>query len=166
MEGKLLLVELKIIYILYLTRIVSFSAKVNLLSCQELCCFTLVLYLTILLRLIVGPFTNAGVVFLHYWVRIMLVSFLNMLTFKTILTTLFILDFNRMTLIPEKSVINFMWMITTIFTLANLGLEITLRQTLGYQHFGRLCFNLYLGKVCLNAKIIKNRHILFTPRET
>ena len=89
-----------------------------------------------------------------------------MLTFKTILTTLFILDFNRMTSIPEKSVINFMWMVTTFFTMANLGLEITLRQKLGYHHFGRMCFNLYLGKVCLNANIITNRHILFIPRET
>ena len=89
-----------------------------------------------------------------YCYRISLVSLITMLTFKTVLTILFILDFNRMTSIPEKIVIRFMWMITSIFTLAHLGHEITLRQTLGYHHFGRLCFNLYLGKVCLYADII------------
>ena len=97
-----------------------------------------------------------------YCYRISLVSLITMLTFKTVLTILFILDFNRMTSIPEKIVIRFMWMITSIFTLAHLGHEITLRQTLGYHHFGRLCFNLYLGKVCLNAYIITNRqYIIF-----
>ena len=84
-----------------------------------------------------------------------MVSFLTMLTFKTILTTLFILDFNRMTSITEKSVINFMWMITMILNLAHVGLEITLRQSLGINHYGRLCFNLYLGKVCLNAELLQ-----------
>ena len=130
----------------------TFSARVSLLSCQVMCFCTIFFYLSILMRLIVGPFTHAGVVFLHYWLRLSLVAFVTMLTFKTVLTTLFILDFNKMTSIPEKSVINFMWMITLMNTLFHLGLEIYLRHTLGYHHFGRLCFNLYLGKVCLNAK--------------
>ena len=131
-----------------------------MLSCQVYCCCTNILYLFILLRLMFGPFTYAGVVIVHYWVRITLVSFLTMLTFKTVLTTLFIIDFNRMTSIPEKSVIHFLWMITLIFTMGHLGVEMTLRESLGYHHFGRLCFNLYLGKVCKNEQIITNRHII------
>ena len=142
------------INLLHLSKIDSFSAKVNLLSCQVLCCCTILFYVFILLRLIIGPFTYAGVVVVHYWVRITLVSFLIMLTFKTFLKILFILEFNRMTSIPDNIIIRFMWMSTSIFTLAHMGLEITTREKLGYHHFGRLCFNLFLGKVCLNTEII------------
>ena len=40
-----------------------------------------------------------------YCFRISVVYFITMLTFKTVLTILFILDFNKMTSIPEKIVI-------------------------------------------------------------
>ena len=125
----------------------SFLAKVNVSSYQVLSGCTILLYLSSMMRLLVGPFAYAGVVVVHYWSRITIVSFETMLTFKTILTTLFILDFNRMASIPEKRVIYCMWMVTFFFTTAHLVHEITLRHTLGYHHFGRLCFNLYLGKV-------------------
>ena len=132
-----------------------------------MCFCTILFYLFILLRLIIGPFTYAGVVVVHYWVRMTMVSFLTMLTFKTVLKILLILEFNRMTSIPENTIICFMWMITLIFTLAHLWLEMTLRRTLGYQHFGRLCFNLYLGKVCLNKHISTIRDIInFITRGT
>ena len=127
--------------------ICTFLAKVNVAICQVLSCCSIIQNLFILLRLLVGPFSYAGVLIDHYWLRITMVSFLTMLTFKMILTTLFILDFNKMTLIPEKMVMRCMWMVTVILTLAHLGLEIYLRHTYEYQHFGRLCFFLYLGKV-------------------
>ena len=79
-----------------------------------------------MMRLLVGPFAYAGVVVVHYWTRITIVSFVIMLTFKTILTTLFILDFNRMATIPEKRVIYCMRMVTFFFTMAHLVHEITL----------------------------------------
>ena len=130
-----------------LCKTLSFLAKVNVSSYQVLSFCTILLYLSILLRLLVGPFTYAGVVVFHYWTRITIVSFVTMLTFKTVLTTLFIIDFNRMTSIPEKRVLHCMWMVIFFVTLSHLVHEFTLRQTFGYHHFGRMCFNLYLGKV-------------------
>ena len=140
MEGKLF------IFMQFLKKI-TFLAKLNVSSYQVLSFCTILLYLFSMLRLLVGPFTYLGVVVFHYWTRITIVSFVTMLTFKTILTTLFILDFNRMASISEKSVIYCMWLVTFFFTLAHLVHEITLRHTLGYHHFARMCFNLYLGKV-------------------
>ena len=121
-------------------------------SYQVLSGCTILLYLSSMMRLLVGPFAYAGVVVVHYWSRITIVSFETMLTFKTILTTLFILDFNRMATIPEKRVIYCMWMVTFFFTMSHLVHEFTLRHTLGYLHFGRMCFYLYLGKVGQTAR--------------
>ena len=123
-----------------------------MLSCQVLSFCTMLSYLSILLRLLVGPITYAGVVVVHYWIRISIVSFVTMLTFKTVLTTLFIIDFNRMTSIPENRVLHCMWLVTFFCTMIHLVHEFTLRHTFGYHHFGRMCFNLFLGKVGQTAR--------------
>ena len=98
-----------------------------------------------------GPFTHVGVAALHYGVRITLVCFFSMLTFKTILKTLFILDFQKMTSIPEQTVMVWMGVVTIICTVAHLVQEVVLRQALGLHHFGRNCFNIYMGKVRENS---------------
>ena len=124
-----------------------FSAHLNVATCQVLSCCTVLFYLAILMRIMFGPFTYAGVVALHYWTRLTIVCFFSMLTFKTVLKTLFILDFQKMTSISEHTLMMWMWVVTGICTVAHLVQEAVLRHTLGLHHFGRICFNIYLAKV-------------------
>ena len=78
-----------------------------------------------------------------------MVSFLTMLTFKTLLQSLFIMDFDRMAAIPEQRVMVSMMLVTSLSTLAHIGEEVVIRNIRGLDHFARLCFNAYLGKVVL-----------------
>ena len=94
-----------------------------------------------------GPFTRAGVVAYHYGVRIMTMSMINMLIFKTSINILFIWDFNRMAAISERKVMAWMLVTTLVSTLAHLIEEAVTRNTRGLNHFSRQCFITYLGKV-------------------
>ena len=60
-------------------------------------------YLAILARIMLGYFPIPVVVTLHYVNRVNRVSFLTMLAFNSVLKTLFILDFQGMTAVPEKT---------------------------------------------------------------
>ena len=99
------------------------------------------------MRIMFGPFTYNGVVVYHYAIRVSIVSLLTMLTFNRVLKTLFILDFQRMSAVPEQKVMICMGLVTTIFTLAHLGEEAVTRRILGLDHFGRWYLSIYLGKV-------------------
>ena len=70
-----------------------------------------------------------------------------MLTFKTVLKTFFIIDFDRMAAVPEEKVMVWMVVVTSICTLSHLGEEAITRNLLGLDHYARLCLNIYLGKV-------------------
>ena len=72
-----------------------------------------------------------------------------MLIFKTVLKSLFILDFDRMAAIPEQKVLVFMVLVTFLSNLVHIGEEVVIRNIRGLDHFARLCFNAYLGKVVL-----------------
>ena len=74
-----------------------------------------------------------------------------MLTFKTVLKTLFIIDFDRMAEVPEEKVMVWMVVVTSVCTLAHLGEEAILRNIRGLDHYSRQCYNIYLGKVVLNG---------------
>ena len=105
------------------------------------------IFSAVLLRILLGPFSYSGVVAFHYWTRVTGTSFLAMITFKTLLRTCFILDFDKMSAISEELVIIVMGMFTSIFTIIFLVWEALLRQHLGLDHFARWCLNTYLGKV-------------------
>ena len=122
-------------------------ANVNLAISKVFSICSLSLYLGFLLRIFVGPFPYAVVVAYHYGTRVTSVSFLSMLTFKIVLKTCFIIDFDRMSAIAEKRVMKLMVLSTSIFTIAHIVEEAVLRQSRGLNHFARWCFNIYLGKV-------------------
>ena len=126
---------------------ILFSAHVNLAAYHTASCCLIILYIGFLLRIILGPFSYAGVVAYHYGFRTTMVSILNMLTFKTGLNILFIWDFNRVANISEKRVMTWMFLTTSISTLAHLFEEAITRDNRGLKHFSRQCFNTYLGKV-------------------
>jgi hypothetical protein len=107
------------------------------------------LFIGFLLRILLGPFTYAGVVAFHYGIRVHTVSLLFMLTFKTGLNTLFILDFNRMAAVSEKKVMVWMCLSTSTCTLAHMAQEALTRNIRGQDHYARMCFNTYLGKVVM-----------------
>ena len=115
--------------------------------CKVLSFGILLFYLANLLRLLIGPFPYAGVVVVHYGVRITTVACFTMHTFKTILKILFLLDFNKMISISEKKVMVGLWVVTSTCSLVYLAQEVTIRHTLGVHHFARRCFNIYLGQV-------------------
>ena len=137
------------------------TAKVNLATCQVVSCCTTFLYLGILLRILCGPFAYSGVVAYHYGTRVTMVSFITMLTFKTVLKSLFILDFDRMAAIPEQKVMVFMVLVTFLSNLVHIGEEVVIRNIRGLDHFGRFCFNVYLGKVVLYIIILLACSLLF-----
>ena len=115
--------------------------------CKALSCWTILFHFANLLRILIGPFPYTGVVAVHYGCAVATLSCITMGTFKTILKTLFLLDFNRMISISEKKVMICFLAVTSTSTLAILMQEITVRQRLGIHHFARRCFNIYLGQV-------------------
>ena len=119
----------------------------NLTSNQVVSICSMLMLLGFLCRILLGPFTYSGVVAWHYLTRITYVSSLTMSTFKTVVRTLFILDFDRMAAIPEERMMMWMCACNTVSVLANLGMETFLRNHQGLDHFGRMCLNVYLGKV-------------------
>ena len=109
--------------------------------------FSISLYIALLLRILFGPFSYNGVVAFHYVTRVLVVSFLTMLSFKTVVNTFFIVDFDRMSAVAEKKVMIWMGAVTAICTLTHVVEEAVTRQAKGLDHFARWCFNIYLGKV-------------------
>ena len=132
----------------------TISAKVNLAICHVLSFCTICLYLGVLWRLLFGPLPYNFVVFYHYETRITLVSYLTMLSFKMVLKTLFIIDFDRTSTLADKNVIFCLASVTLFSNLILQGIEMIIRNIFGLDHFGRLCFNIYLGKVIII--LIKN----------
>ena len=133
--------------IIILIACLHITAQVNLATYQVVFCCIIVLYLIILLRIVYGPLLYNVVVLFHYGIRISVVSFITMLTFKIFLKTLFIIDFDRMAAIPETNVLFCLTFVTSLCTLAHIGEEMFLRNFLGLDHFARACFNIYLAKV-------------------
>ena len=83
------------------------------------------IYAGILNRLLLGPITLAGVVVMHYVSRIAMVSFLTMLTFKTVLKIFFVLDFDRIASMPERNVMMCLWAVNIMLTSAQVLLRCT-----------------------------------------
>ena len=107
----------------------------------------IILYLAVLGRIMSGPFPYAGVVAFHYLERVGMVSFLTMLSFSRVVKTLFILDFQRMSAVPEKMVMTCMGVVTFFCTSAHVVQEALVRRSRGLDHFGRMSFFSYLGQV-------------------
>ena len=114
---------------------------------------TFLLYATLLVRIIFGPFTLFGVVVYHYGQRVSMVTLLIMLTFNRVITTLFIHDFQRMAAVPENTVMICMAVVTLICTVAHILQEAAVRDIHGLEHFSRLDIFYYLGKVVSNNNI-------------
>ena len=113
----------------------------NVATCHVVSCGTVCIYVGILSRLLLGPITLSGVVVMHYVSRIAMVSFLTMLTFKTILKTFFVLDFDKMASIPEGNVMLCLWTVNILLTSAQVSAEVYMRHTRGLHHFGSLCLS-------------------------
>ena len=96
------------------------SAKINLATTHMTTVCTVIMYITLLVRIVFGPFPLYGVVAFHYGLRVTTVSIIIMLTFNRIISALFIIDFKRMAAIPERHVIICLGAVTFIFTLAHV----------------------------------------------
>jgi hypothetical protein len=72
-----------------------------------------------------------------------------MLTFNRIISALFIIDFDRMTAIPERHVMISLGAVTFIFTVAHVVQEAVCRRLRGLDHFARMSIFEYLGKVVI-----------------
>ena len=119
----------------------------NLVTYHTASCCVIILYFGFIWRILLGPFNRAGVVAYHYGVRIVTVSIINMLIFKTILNILFIWDFDQMAAISETKVMAWMFVTTLVSNVGHLIEEVVTRNSRGLNHFSRQCFNAYLGKV-------------------
>ena len=84
---------------------------------------TVLMYIALLVRIVFGPFPLYGVVAFHYGLRVTTVSFTIMLTFKRIISALFIIDFDRMAVIPDRHVMICLGDVTFMFTLAHVAQE-------------------------------------------
>ena len=124
-----------------------FLAQVNLAICRVASTCTSSLYVAVLIRILFGPFAYYGVIAYHYANRLFTVSFLTMLTFNIVLKTLFILDFKRISLIPERKIMNYFGSTTVLCSIMYLLQEAVVRYLRGLEHFSRWSFNIYLGKV-------------------
>ena len=127
----------------------EFAAKINLTTYVVLACLGILMYLGMLLRILNGPFPYVGVVLFHYGSRIILVSLLTMLTFKIVIKSLFIMDFDRMAMIEEKTMLKGMAAFTTLVTGLHVGMEVFLRNHRGLEHYPRWCLSVYISKVGL-----------------
>ena len=115
--------------------------------CTVLTASGIVLYSGLLLRILYGPLPSFGAVAFHYGVRIILVTILTMLTFKIIVQVLLILDFDKMTMIPENTMMSLLGATTAIAIVCHVALEILLRNHRGLEHYPRWCLVVYISKV-------------------
>ena len=110
-----------------------------------------------MLRMLWEPFTLPVVVFAHYLVRLWTTSLLTMMTFNRILKTLFIIDFKRISMVPEEKVLKLFAFVIFLMSVFYLLQEVIVRNLRGLNHFGR-AFGVYLGKVrykvCYNMKYL------------
>ena len=99
-----------------------------------------------MLRMLYGPLSLPAVVFAHYLMRLWTTIMMTMITFNRVLKTLFIIDFQRMSLVPEEKVMKLFGFITFLSSVLYLLQEVAVRYLRGLNHFGRN-FAVYLGKV-------------------
>ena len=90
-----------------------------------------------------GPFSYNGVAAFLYGTQVLVVSFLTMLSFKTVINTFFIVDFERMSAVDERKVMIWMGVVTSVCTLTHMLEEAATRNAKGLDHFARWCFNIY-----------------------
>ena len=109
--------------------------------------FTSLQYIAVLIRILFGPFAYYGVIAYHYASRLFTVSFLTMLTFNIVLKTLFILDFKRISLIPEYKIMKYFGFTTVFCSTMYLLQEAVVRYLRGLEHFSKWSLIIYLGKV-------------------
>ena len=126
-----------------------FSAQINLKLLEFVSIFFILLNLFLVFRIIFSPLPYLGIVAYHYLWRITMVSFMTMLTFKIVVKTLFILDFERMAMVSEQRMMMSMGAITTIIIVIHLAAEALLRNHRNLDHYARWCINVYLGKVLI-----------------
>ena len=106
-----------------------------------------------MLRMLNGPFSLPAVVFSHYLMRLWTTIMMTMITFNRVLKTLFIIDFQRISLIPEEKVMKLFGFTTFLSSVIYLLQEVAVRYLRGLNHFGRN-FAVYLGKVGYQLCII------------
>ena len=119
----------------------------NLMTCGVLTFLGGLANIGMLLRILLGPFPYFVVVAFHYWIRIITVSFVTMLSFKIVVQTLFILDFDRMAMVAEARMMFGMGACTTSLTLIHVVMEALPRNHRGLEHYPRWCLSVYISKV-------------------
>ena len=127
----------------------NISALVNLSTNRVFSVLMMLHYPGILARIMLGPFPVPGLVAFHYLQRATTVSFLTMLAFNRVLKTLFILIFQRMIAVPDKSVLISIGMVTFLFTSLHIVHEVLAQRSLGLDHFPRGDFYVFLSKVII-----------------
>ena len=116
------------------------------MTCRISSALTVLLYCFFLVRILHGPFSVAVVVIHHYLERLLVVSFITMITFNRIIKTLFIIDFQKISLVPEHKVVGLFCFLTAITSCHYLLQEAVIRHLRGLNHYGR-ALGIYLGQV-------------------
>ena len=118
------------------------------------------MHVIFMLRLLYGPLSLPVVVFTHYLMRLWTTITITMITFNRVLKTLFIIDFQRISMVSEEKVMKLFGFITLFSSVLYLLQEAVVRYFRGLNHFGR-SFSIYLGKVGYQSCIALDYH-LFT----
>ena len=74
---------------------------------------------------------------------------MTMLSFKIIVQTLFVIDFDHMASMGETGMMTALGACTTTLTVVHVVMESILRNHRGLQHYPRWCASVYISKVCL-----------------
>ena len=110
------------------------------------------MHVIFMLRLLYGPLSLPVVVFTHYLMRLWTTITITMITFNRVLKTLFIIDFQRISMVSEEKVMKLFGLITLFSSVIYLLQEVVVRYLRGLNHFGR-SFAIYLGKVGYHLSI-------------
>ena len=119
----------------------------NLTTSRIASTLTVFLYLIVILRILLGPLSVVVAIFHHYLMRLAAVSFLTMITFNRVLKTLFILDFQRISLVPEQRLIGLFAFVTIFTSTFYMVQEAVVRDFRGLNHYGSWALSIYIGKV-------------------
>ena len=120
---------------------------------------TLSLLLTTILifRIVYGPLVLPWLVTYHYLNKTMEGGFVFMLTFRIVIKLFFILDFDRMSSMPEKRVLTCFNLATFACAGLYLFIEYTIRSLRELHHFPRMTVYIWLGMVYFDLGILINK---------
>ena len=108
---------------------------------------SLLLTTVLIIRIVYGPLVLHWLVTFHYLNKTLEGGFVFMLTFRMVIKLFFILDFDRMSAMPEKRVLICFNLAIVACTGLYLLIEYTSRSLRELNHFPRMTVYVWLGMV-------------------